>query len=146
MGVTRVCELTDLSSLKFVTHDGFMQYNNCILRYFELDFPKELFQNLNSSGLFEPDTIILHWSNMLLVHIHDFLMMLYTENNDLDDVCLNVKLDDFLGERECVCFVRLRDHVHDDDGFDGGLVCNEFLDNLFPDQMLEAVNARNAST
>lgn len=144
MGVTRNCEITDLAVLKYVTFDGHMCYNNMILRYFEMDIPEELWLNLNSSGMFQPDTIIIHWSNMLLIHIHDFLMMLYTENRDLDDVCLNVKLKDFLGERECVCFVRLRDHVHDEDGEMAGLVCNEFLDNLFPDQMLDAVNARNA--
>lgn len=70
---------------------------------------------------------------MLFVYIYDFLMMLYIENRDLDDVCLNVKMKDFFGERECVCFVRLRDYVYDEDGEMVGFVCNEFLDNLFFD-------------
>lgn len=130
MGVSRNMEVLDLAVLKYVNYDGFMRYNNCVLRYFEMDFPREMFDSLNS--LFSADTVIFHWCNILNVNIHDFLLMLYTENADLHDVCLNVKLNDFLGERECIWFVKLRDHVHDEDDFG----CSDLLDSLFPDQML----------
>lgn len=135
MGVSRNCEVLDLAVLKFVGYEGFMSYNNLLVKYVEMDFPREMFENLNT--MFEPDRVIIHWCNMLCVNIHDFLMMLYTENDDLNDVCLNIKLDDFLGVRECVWFVKLRDHVHDDDEEIG---CNEMLDCLFPDQMLAVFN------
>lgn len=140
MGCTRHIEALDLAVLKFVSYEGYMKYNNMVFKYFELDFPEDMFTNLSGNRAFQADTIILHWCNILQVNIHDFLMLLYTENRDLHEVCLNVKLSDFLGARECVWFVKLRDHVHDEDE----MGCTELLNCLFPDQMLEIVNARNA--
>lgn len=129
MGSNRNLSTLNLHVLQYVGFDGYMTYNGKLVRYFELDIPDHVFSDLTQ--MFPPDEIIIHWSEMLQISIHDFLLMLcvdHSEDEEFDDVCLNIRLTDFLGARECILFKKLSEHIHDD--------CEELLDDLFPDQML----------